>query len=413
MKIINRTPAEIFPYKKNNRIHTPEQIQKIADSIGLFGFNQPVVVDESSVVLVGHGRLEAAKLLGLELIPCVELLGLSEDQKKAYRILDNKIQNDSTWDFGNLETELAELSASNFDFAQFGLGDLDELIQDNSKLIKSQIEVVEDEAPEPPKKTLIKSGDIIELGAHRLMCGDSTNAQNISDLLDGTTPQLCFTDPPYGVNYEGGHFHSGNVKIKRKTEKLKGDETTKLYSEFLSAWLPIVDGPFYVFHADTCPHELYTAIKDNDAEISALLIWHKINAKYAAMNAQYKQRHEPCLYFKPKGRVSHWCGPSDECTIWEEKRDAQNTLHPTQKPICLAARAIKNHDIKIVCDPFSGSGSTLIACEQLDRICYGMELEPKYCHVIVKRYATERQRTGKPIDIKINGEPFPVEWIDY
>lgn len=401
MKIEYLEPSKLIPYEFNNRRHDDQQIDRIANSIKEFGFTQPIVIDESNIILVGHGRWLAAQKLNLDKVPALIKSDLTETQKKAYRILDNKLQNDSTWDFNNLELELGHLEDLDFDLKAWGLDEIQSLIPG------IQGEVIEDGgAGAIPEESYIKLGDLIELGNHRVLCGDSRNSIDCDNLLKSDIPEMCFTDPPYGVNYQGGHFHSGDVNIIRKREKLASDLNSSIYIDFLNQWINRIDGPFYVFHADSCPHELYSAIKKHDAEIHALIIWHKINATYAAMNAQYKQRHEPCLYFKPKGKTTRWTGPSDECTVWEEKRDSSNDLHPTQKPIILAARAIKNHNVKIIADPFLGGGATLMASEQLNRICYGMEIEPKYCQVTIERYKKYCTQVGKEFICKINGEPF-------
>ena len=210
--------------------------------------------------------------------------------------------------------------------------------------------------------------------------------------MDGAKADMMFTDPPYGVNYEGGHFHSGDVNIKRKREKLSADGTTQVYNDFLPVALSVVDGPCYMWFADSKARDVYNAVHDNGCEVHALIVWHKTNATYAAMNAQYKQRHEPCLYFKPKGSTLRWCGATTEATIWSQDRDGINEFHPTQKPVALAGKAMKNHEANTVIDMFCGSGSTLIAAEQLNRKCYGMEISPAYCDVIVKRW---ENLTGK------------------
>jgi len=194
------------------------------------------------------------------------------------------------------------------------------------------------------------------------------------------------------------------VKIVRKREKLKDDDDAVIYSEFLPSVLPFVDGAFYMWFASSRAYDVYKALKDNECDIHALIIWNKTNATYAAMNAQYKQRHEPLIYFKPKGKTLKWCGASDECTVWDEARDGRNEYHPTQKPVCLASRAIKNHTADIIADFFLGSGSTLIASEQLKRSCYGLELDEKYCDVIVSRYV---KFTGNN-KIKLNGKQ--IKW---
>jgi DNA modification methylase len=205
--------------------------------------------------------------------------------------------------------------------------------------------------------------------------------------MGGEKAEMMFTDPPYGVNYEGGHFHSGDVKIKRKREKLADDNTTEIYPAFLPVALSVVDGPCYMWFADSKARDVYNAVYDNKCDVHALIIWHKTNATYAAMNAQYKQRHEPCLYFKPKSSTLRWCGATTEATVWSQDRDGINDFHPTQKPVALAEKAIKNHKADIVFDPFSGSGTTILACEQLNRKCRAIELSPAYVDVAVQRWA--------------------------
>jgi DNA modification methylase len=220
-----------------------------------------------------------------------------------------------------------------------------------------------------------------------LLCGDSTKADDVARLMDGIKADMMFTDPPYGVDYSGGiqFTKDGNTKTNNR-EKLENDNSTAIYSDFLPVALAYVDGPCYMWFAESKARDVYNAVHDNGCEVHALIIWHKTNATYAAMNAQYKKRHEPCLYFKPKGSTLRWCGETTEATVWSQDRDGINEFHPTQKPIALAAKAIGNHDAKTVLEMFGGSGSTLIAAEQLGRKCYGMEISPKYCDVIIQRW---------------------------
>jgi len=250
----------------------------------------------------------------------------------------------------------------------------------------------EDEVPENVE-TRCKLGDLWKLGEHRLLVGDCTKSENMHKLMQGEKSDMMFTDPPYGVSYSGGgHFDEKGEYVAHKREKLANDKTTDIYIDFLPIVLPSVDGPCYMWFSDSCVRDIYNAAFNNKCEIHALIIWHKTNATYAALHAQYKQRHEPCLYFKPKGSTLRWIGPSDECTLWEIPRDAQNTLHPTQKPIALSLRAIGNHDVKVVLDVFGGSGSTLIACERARKICMMMEINPQYADFIVARW---EQHTGQ------------------
>jgi DNA modification methylase len=212
------------------------------------------------------------------------------------------------------------------------------------------------------------------------MCGDSTSIDAVEKLMLGEKAEMMFTDPPYGVNYEGGHFN------KKDSKKLKNDDSAKIYNDFLPVALSFVDGPCYMWFAGSKARDVYNSLHDNECEVHALIIWHKTNATYAAMNAQYKQRHEPCIYFKPKGSTLRWCGASTESTLWNQERDGINEFHPTQKPIALAVKAIENHKAQTVVDFFGGSGSTLMACEKTGRSARVMEFEPKYIDVIIARW---------------------------
>lgn len=239
-------------------------------------------------------------------------------------------------------------------------------------------------------------GKLILKSEHRLMCGDSTVKENVDRLMNGEKADMVFTDPPYGVSYEGGHFHSGDVNIVRKRKKLESDKDTTVYSKVIPIIASVCEGPCYVWYAASKEKDLYNSISEV-GEYHAMIIWNKTNATYAAINAQYKQRHEPCIYWKPKGKTLKWCGPTDERTVWDMKRDSLNDLHPTQKPVELAERAIKNHTAKTVLDLFGSSGSTLIACEKTDRRCFMMEIDPHYCQVIINRWEDYTGKTAVKI----------------
>lgn len=383
-KFTNIKTADLIPYARNSRTHSKEQVAQIAASIKEFGFTNPVLVGEDNVLIAGHGRLLAAQKLGLDDVPAVVIKGLTDTQKRALVLADNRIALSGAWDDEMLAIEFQALKDEDYDLALTGF-DEDEI----SKFITEPHgwgQTDEDEVTEPPVVPVTVLGDVWLLGNHRLMCGDSTSIDAVEKLMDGKKADMVFTDPPYGVNYEGGHFHSGDVKIKRKREKLASDNTTAIYFDFLPVMLKFVDGACYMWFADSKAVDVYNALRDNNCDTHALIIWHKTNATYAAMNAQYKQRHEPCVYFKPKGSTLRWCGDSKESTLWSQDRDGINDFHPTQKPVALAEKAIKNHTAKSVLDLFLGSGSTLIACEKTGRTCYGMELSEAYVDVIIKRW---------------------------
>jgi DNA modification methylase len=395
MEIKNVLVKDIKYAPYNPRKISDDVLSKLKRSIEEFGYIEPIVVNKRTMHVVGgNQRLKVLRQLGIEEVQAV-IVDLDDTHEKALNIALNKINGE--WDLPLLKDLLLEIDTGEIDteITGFDMPEIEELM--NQFHIEGEEDGFNvDEAVEGIEEPVTKRGDIYLLGRHRLMCGDSTKKEDVERLMDGKKADMLFADPPYGVNYTGGHFHSGDVNIKRQREKLIGDDTVNIYREFLPVVLPFVDGPCYMWFASTKGKEVYNALHESNTEIHALLIWHKVNAKYAAMNAQYKQRHEPCLYFKPKGSTLRWIGPTTESTVWEIKRDAVNEYHPTQKPIALAAKAIKNHDVRVVLDVFGGSGSTLIACEQLNRICYMMEIDPVYCDVIVKRW---EEYTGKKAEL--------------
>ena len=372
MEIRNKRIADIIPYAANAKKHDKRQINNVAESIKQYGFVQPIVIDRDGVIVIGHCRALAAKKLGMQEVPCVCVDDLTPEQVNALRLVDNK-SNESDWDYDLLADEIPGLDLSAFDF-DWGLPEITE-------------EVIEDEAPEVDEdaEPIAKLGDIWQLGRHRLMCGDSTDKATVELLMDGKKADMVFTDPPYGVSYTGGlQFKNGTVE-KNNREMIKNDDVD-IYEDVFRILSQFSNGACYVWFADTKAATLYNAA-EKYGEIHALIIWVK-NGGYGALNANYKQKHEPCLYWKPKNAKLNFCGATTETTVWEVNKDGVNEYHPTQKPIALPAKAISNHDVETVLDLFGGSGSTLIACEQLDRTCYMMELDPKYCDVIIKRWET-------------------------
>ena len=396
MKIEQIPTEKLIPYARNAKKHDAAQVSKLAGSIREFGFNNPVLIDKDNGIIAGHGRVMAAQKLELKEVPCIRLGHLTDTQRRAYILADNRLAEiGGGWDQEILKLELADLGDLDFDLDSIGFGseDLAGLdMEDEPEKSDADAEPQIDKADELRAKWGVEPGQLWELGEHRLLCGDSTIPEHVAKLMAGEKAEMMFTDPPYGVSYEGGHFHSGDVKIKRKREKLAYDDSTAIYPAFLPVALSVVDGPCYMWFADSKVRDVYNAVYDAGCELHALIIWHKTNATYAAMNAQYKQRHEPCLYFKPRGSTLRWCGASTEATVWNQDRDGINEFHPTQKPIALAAKAIGNHEAKIIFDAFNGSGSTLMACEQLGRKCRAIEISPAYVAVAIERWA---DATGK------------------
>jgi site-specific DNA-methyltransferase (adenine-specific) len=386
------------PYKHNNRIHNDQQIQRIADSIKKFGFNQPIVIDEKNEILVGHGRLLAAEKLGLKDAPCIQLTNLSDNEKRAYRILDNKLQNDSTWDFESLQLEMQELKENDFDMRFCGLEELGKLFPE------PEPEVSEDEFEgELPDEPFIKLGDLIELGRHRVLCGDSTSAEDVAELMQEPA-DLMLTDPPYNVEYTGKTKDALTIENDSMSDE---DFRAFLRSAFAPAFDNMKAGAaFYIWHADLEGYNFRGAVFDCDQKVRQCLIWVKQTMVMGRQDYQWK--HEPCLYGWKDGAAHSWCSDRKQTTVLEFDRPSRSAEHPTMKPIPLFGYQIKNSTKanQIVYDPFLGSGTTLIACEQLNRTCYGMEISPKYCQVILERYKSYCEKNNKPFECKINGENY-------
>jgi len=373
--------SELRPHPKNPRVHPDSAIDKLVRSIKEYGWTNPILVSADGYVIAGHARLKAAEKAGISEVPVI-YLPLEGAKAEAYLITDNRLQDETDWDLPKLKDLLQELDTGEFDLELTGF-DMDE-IEDLMTQFHVPGEIIEDEVPEPPEEPITKPGDLWLLGRHRLLCGDATVAADVERLMDGKKADMVFTDPPYGVEYTGGlQFKDGEVE-KNNRQMIKNDESDDIYTEVIPVIASICNGPCYTWFAGTKASKLYTAV-EAVGDIHSLIIWVK-NGGYGALNANYKLKHETCLYWKPKGKKLNFVGPTTETTIWEICKDGVNKLHPTQKPVELAAKAIKNHSAGLVVDLFGGSGSTLIACEQLNRTCYMMELDPVYCDVIIKRW---------------------------
>ena len=360
MDIQTRKIKNIIPYDRNTKKHDKRQIDNVAESIRQFGFVQPVVIDSNGVIVIGHCRVLAAKKLGMKEVPCVCVDDLTPEQVNALRIVDNK-SNESEWDLELLELELPEIDLSDFDF-DFGIETEEETT-----------EVIEDEAPEVDEEAepITKLGDIWQCGRHRLMCGDSTDKANVELLMDGKKADMVFTDPPYNIGYQG-------VSDKRtiQNDKMKDED----FVDFLEKALMPCE-TMYVCCSWQYSHLFRQALENIGQKIKAMIVWDKVNP--AQHLDKYFKQHEIIWYCGAFGGEKTLRGD-----VWQCKRQ-KNTVHPTMKPLELIGMALQDQPKKkIVYDGFGGSGSTLIACEQLDRTCYMMELDPKYCDVIIKRWET-------------------------
>lgn len=392
----------LIPYARNSRTHSDEQVAQIAASIREFGFTNPVLIDGQDGIIAGHGRVLGARKLGMSDVPCIRLAHLSEAQKRAYVIADNKLALNAGWDEQMLALEFNELGDLGFDLelTGFGLGDIDELLAELDATPEGETDA--DETPPVQAEAITKQGDVWMLGKHRIMCGDSTDAGSVALLMGGALADLCFTDPPYGVDYDGGHAEKG---VRR--EKLANDGDAGIYGRVL----PVVYGStketaaLYLWFSDSKSAAVIAAVTAAGYDVRNTIIWNKNLAQFGAIGAQYKSKHEPCLYCFKSGSAPKWVGPTNEVSVWDVKREVKNEFHPTQKPVELANRAISNSSAAgdVVLDVFSGSGATIIAAEQTGRRCYAMELSPNYVDVAVRRW---QNFTGKQAVHADTGKTF-------
>ncbi len=355
----------IREYEHNPR-NNDHAVEAVAESIKQFGFRVPVVVDKNKTIIAGHTRVKAALSLGMDSVPCLIADDMTPEQVKAFRLADNKTGELAEWDFDLLEQELAELTAFDVDMTAFGF---DEALFD----IDEPAEVIEDDVPEIDEESepMSKRGDIWQLGRHRLMCGDSTDKETVETLMDGKKADMVFTDPPYNIGYQG-------VSDKRTIQNDK--MTDEDFVDFLEKALMPCE-TMYVCCSWQYSHLFRQALENIGQKIKAMIVWDKVNP--AQHLDKYFKQHEIIWYCGAFGGEKTLRGD-----VWQCKRQ-KNTVHPTMKPLELIGMALQDQPKKkTVYDGFGGSGSTLIACEQLDRTCYMMELDPKYCDVIIKRWET-------------------------
>lgn len=389
---------DLIPYIRNARTHSESQIAQIAASIKEFGFLSPILIAEDNTILAGHGRLAAARKLGLTKVPCVKESHLTETQRRAYIIADNKLSLNAGWDEDMLAIELSELQGADFDLDLLGFdeSELVSIFEDDKEVEDDDFDVEE----ELNKPCFSKAGDIWTLGRHRLICGDSTKEETYKSLMEDKKANLVVTDPPYNVNYEGS---AGKIKNDNMN-------TDKFYNFLLDAFSNMEkvmadDASIYVFHADTEGLNFRKAFNDAGFYLSGCCIWKKPSLVLG--RSPYQWQHEPCLYgWKKKGK-HQWYSGRKETTIWEFEKPKKNADHPTMKPIALLAYPISNSSMSntLILDPFGGSGSALIACEQTDRSCYTIELDEKFCDVIVKRYI-EQVGTDKDVSVLRDGKEY-------
>ena len=389
MKITKRKIKDLIRAEYNPRKITQVEEFDLRESLMRFGLVEPIIIninkERKDIVIGGHQRLKIWEELGNDEIDCNQI-DLTLDKERELNIRLNK-------NGGSFDDDLIKEYFDYEELTEWGFTP-DELFEPDKKIIDGLIE--DDKIPEV-KESKVKRGDIWQLGEHRIMCGDSTNSDDVEKLMNGEKADMVFTDPPYGVSYTGG-LKDGNNGLENNNRQMIKNDDVDLYYQAVAIANNFSNGVVFMFYADTVPFGLYRGIEDVKGEIVALIIWKK-KGGYGALGAAYKPNHEPCIIWKPKGTKTNFIGSTTETRVWEIDKDGKNKLHPTQKPIEVSLRAIKNHKADIVLDMFLGSGSTLIAAEKLNRKCYGMELDEKYCDVIIERW---EQFTGKKAE-KISG----------
>jgi DNA modification methylase len=385
--------SEVKNNPKNPRLIKDDKFKKLVKSIQEFPQMlelRPIVVDENNIVLGGNMRLKACKEAGLKEVYIVKAENLTEQQKDEFIVKDNVGFGEWDWDMLANEWDTEKLD-------EWGL----DLPVDLS--IQEVLEAEEDDYEVPNEiNTDIVLGDLFEIGEHRLLCGDSTDSDQVAKLMNGEKADMVFTDPPYGVSYEGGHNKKKRKGIENDT--LQGQDLTDLfYESLMNADLFSKDySAFYIWYSTNKSVETFASFSRLNLSVRAVIAWYKVKSGLGSFMSQYIPNFEPCIYAFKNGKSPQWFGASDEKSVWELKKDSKNEYHPTQKPIELPTRAIENSSkLKdIVFDCFLGSGSTMVASHQLKRKCYGMELDPQYCQVIIDRM----RKLDPSLVIKRNGE---------
>lgn len=397
MQIEQLKTEDLLSYARNSRTHSEAQVDQIAASIKEFGFTNPVLIDGDGQIIAGHGRVMAARKLKLSEVPCIRLIHLTETQKKAYVIADNKLALNAGWDDELLALEIEDLKEENFDLSLLGFTQ-DEL-DDIAEKIAEEVEGLTDEdaVPETPEEPKTKLGDIYKLGNHRLMCGDSCSVSDMEKLCDGQLVDMWLTDPPYNVAYEG----KTKDALKIQNDSMEDDQFRQfLRDAYVTADLVMKPGAvFYIWHADSEGYNFRGAAQDAGWKVRQCLIWKKSTMVMGRQD--YHWKHEPCLYGWKEGAGHLWATDRKQTTILEFDKPSRNGEHPTMKPVALFEYQMLNNTKggDIVLDSFGGSGTTLLAAEKHGRYARLMELDPKYCDVIVKRW---EDFTGKKAEL-ING----------
>jgi DNA modification methylase len=381
-------------YPRNPRTHSDEQVAQIAASIVEFGWTNPVLIAGDGTVIAGHGRLEAARRLGLDAVPVVVLDHLTEAQRRAYVIADNKLALNAGWDDELLAAELARLKEDGLDLGLLGFGEdeLDRLL-DGLDAAGGQADG-EDSVPEPSADPVTRPGDLWLLGEHRLLCGDATSADDVGRLIGGATPHLLVSDPPYGVDYDPAWRNEAGVSATARTGRVSNDDR----ADWREAWTLFPGDVAYVWHAGVHARTVAESLEACGFQIRSQIIW--VKPRFVLGRGDYHWQHEACFYAVRRGASGHCQGARDQSTVWQigyAGDEDKATVHGTQKPVECMRRPILNNSKRgdLIYEPFAGSGSTIIAAESMGRTCLAMEIDPRYCDVIVERW--QRFASGKAV----------------
>ena len=402
MKIETIKTTALIPYARNSRSHSESQVAQIAGSIREFGFTNPVLIDADNGIIAGHGRVMAAGVLGLASVPCIRLAHLTETQKRAYIIADNKLALNAGWDEEMLALELGELKDEDFDLSLIGF---DEAELGDIMAETTEGETDPDEVPEPPVDPVSVLGDVWVMGKHRIACGDCTDQGTVDKALNGVQPHLMVTDPPYGVEYDASWRKAAMPdKNTGKTGGMHGKVSNDDRADWRDAWALFPGDVAYVWHAGNMAHVVAESLLACELNIRAQIIWAK--HQFVIGRGDYHPHHEPCWYAVRKGKVGHYNGDRKQSTLWQiPKPQKSETGHSTQKPVECMKRPIENNSSpgQAVYEPFSGSGTTIIAGEMTGRSIHAIELNPAYVDVTVTRW---QDFTGKQAIHEASGKTF-------
>jgi len=394
--------AKLQPYANNAKTHGADQVAKIAASMAEFGWTVPCLVADDGELIAGHGRVLAATQLGLTEAPVIVLGHLTDAQRRAYRIADNKLTELGTWDEALLSAELNDLLAEDYDLSLIGFDDAElEALLAGEVDPEATSREGEDDVPEAPETAISRPGDLWVLGKHRLLCGDATVATDVERLLGDVKPQLMVTDPPYGVKYDPGWRNMAGAAATKRTGKVLNDDR----ADWREAWALFPGDVAYVWHGALHATTVADSLEATGFNIRSQIIWAK--DRLVLSRGDYHWQHEPCLYAVKRTGKGHWAGDRKQTTLWQianKDQDAE-TVHGTQKPVECMRRPILNNSSpgQAVYEPFMGSGTTLIAAETTGRVCYGIELNPAYVDVAVERW---QQFTGKDAILFGSDEAF-------